>query len=61
MEISEPEMSDGKMCASHASDGSDGMCKLAVWLDLMRLPSGSMTEMPGSATRLLVKGALIVR
>ena len=44
MEMSEPEVSDGKMWALHAVAGSDGMCKLAVWLDLMKLLSGSTTE-----------------
>jgi hypothetical protein len=61
IEIKDPEASAGKMCASHAVPGREGMIKLAVWLEVMKLPSGSMTEIPGSATRLFVYGAVIER
>jgi hypothetical protein len=35
--------------------------RLAVWLDRMKLPSGSMTLIPGFASRLFLYGAVVVR
>ena len=61
MEMRDPDVRVGKMCAVHASSGRKGMWRLAVWLDVMVLPSGSMTMRLGLAMVLLVYGALMVR
>ena len=61
IEIRDPVVSFGKMWASQAASGRKGMSKMATWLDLMEVPSGSRTEMLGSAGRILVYGAVLVR
>jgi len=54
MEISEPEARAGKMCAEPAWRGSEGIGRVAVWLEVMEPPVGTMTEMPGLAMVLFV-------
>jgi hypothetical protein len=49
VEISEPDASDGKMCAWHASGNSDGRLSVAVWVLVRRPPLGTRTEMLGFA------------
>ena len=41
MEVGDPDVRVGKMCAVHASSGRKGMWRLAVWLDVMVPPSGA--------------------
>lgn len=54
MDMREPEVRRGKMCAWQAMVGRLGRWMLAVWLEIMLLPSGSVTEMPGLASFLSV-------
>ena len=61
MEIRDPDVRVGKMCAVQASSGRKGIWRLAVWLDVMVLPSGSMMTRLGLAMILLEYGALMVR
>ena len=61
MEMRDPDVRVGKMCAVQASSGRKGMWRLAVWLDVMVLPSGSMMTRLGLAMVLLVYGVLMVR
>ena len=43
MEISDPDVRVREMCAVQASSGRKGIWRLAVWLDVMVLPSASVT------------------
>lgn len=61
MEMREPEARVGKMCAWRAESGRPGMVSSAVWVDVMVLPSGSRTVMPGEAAMRLECGASMVR
>ena len=61
MEMRDSDVRVGKMCAVHASSGRKGLWRLVVWLDVMVLPSGSMTTRLGLAMVLFVYGALMVR
>ena len=47
MEISDPDVRVRKMCAVQAFSRRKGIWRLAVWLDMMVLPSGSMTTRLG--------------
>ena len=60
MEIREPDVRSGKMCAWQAESGRRGMFKVAMWVEVMRLPSGSKTEMLGLAGLFWEKGAVLV-
>ena len=60
-EMREPEARVGKMCAWRAERGRPGMASSAVWVEVMVLPSGSRTVMPGVAAMRLEWGASMVR
>ena len=49
MESREPEERAGKMWATHAVAGRCGRSRVAVWVEVMVVPSGRRTEMPGEA------------
>jgi hypothetical protein len=61
MEMRDAACNAGKMCASQAAAGSDGTINRAMWLDVISLPSGKATLMPGVTLRLSVQGAFVVR
>ena len=56
MELRDPDVRVGKMCAVQASSGRKGMWRLAVWLDVMVLPSGSMMTRLGLTMVMFVYG-----
>ena len=57
MEIKEPDLRPGKMCAIRAPSGSfGGRRRSAVWLEVMLDPSGMVTLMPVDAGWMLVTG-----
>jgi hypothetical protein len=60
-EMREPEAKVGKMWARRAVSGKPGMLSSAVWVEVMVLPSGRSTVMPGEAGRRLKCGAAMVR
>ena len=49
MDRREPEERAGKMWATHAAAGRCGRSRVAVWVEVMVVPSGRRTEMPGEA------------